>query len=115
MSEPTHNKQQFKEAQEQRNLISALSEHMEMYRIHLDKDLSSLEFWREFGYSGMHAHYPSDDGMYVKRRLQRIKPLVQCVLCGKWRQMRFHPNLIKEPIKCESWTCEMNTDNTQQK
>ena len=115
VSEPTHNKQQFNNSQEQKTLIVALGEYMDQYQRDLNQDLSLNEFWNEFGYAGRHAHYPSNDAQYLKRRLQRIKPLMQCVLCGKWRQLRFHPKLINDPPNADTWTCEMNTDNTKQK
>lgn len=88
---------------------------MEQYQRDLNQDLDVNEFWNEFGYSGRHAHYPSNDAQFLKKRLQRIKPLMQCVLCGKWRQLRFHPKLINDPPNPDTWTCEMNTDNTKQK
>ena len=85
---------------------------MQQYQRDLNKDLSVNEFWNEYGYSGGHAHYPSNDAKFLKIRLQRIKPLMQCVSCGQWRQLRYHPKQINHPPNPDTWTCEMNTDNS---
>lgn len=118
VSEPTHNKQQFKEAQEQKALIAAMTEHMEQYKrdlnTQLDKDLDSNEFWTPFGYFGKHPSPPSDESNYLKRRLTDIKPLVQCCKCLKWRQLRFHPKLLKPGYFIDTWDCSMNTDSLKQ-
>lgn len=96
-------------------MIAALGHYIEKYKQDLKLDLSVKEFWQEYGYAGLHAHYPSDEPLYLKKRLQRIRPLMQCVECGKWRQLRFHPNLINDPPKVENWSCALNTDTAKQK
>jgi len=113
VSEPTHNKQQFKEDKEQRDLINMMGECMEQYRRELNKDLDSQDFWKDFGYYSKIADFPSKEPMFLKVRLQRCKPLMQCVKCGKWRQLKFHPNLVKEEHICDDWECRMNTDTSK--
>lgn len=114
VSQPTHNKQQFADNNEQRQLVNALSEHMEQYLRDINKDLDR-EFWKEFGYFSDRVELPSMDEMYVKRRLQYVKPVLQCSSCLKWRILRFTPQLLNPNYFTDDWTCSDSTDNTKDK
>lgn len=91
---------------------------MDQYRRHLvNIDLDSTDFWKEYGYYGkvMDTDPPSNEANFLRRRIQYVKPLMQCVKCGKWRQLRFHPKLLTQEIIPDNWYCELNTDTSKQK
>lgn len=92
-----------------------MGECMEQYKRELNKDLDSQDFWKDFGYYSKIADFPSKEPSFLKVRLQRCKPLMQCVKCGKWRQLKYHPNLVKEEHICDDWECRMNTDTSKKK
>lgn len=68
VSQPTHNKQQFADGNEQRQLINALGEYMDHYFDNLTFSLNKA-FWIEYGYFSHDAEPPSDEDKYLKKRL----------------------------------------------
>ena len=88
---------------------------MDQYKKDLNQDLDSIEFWKDFGYTGKQSELPSQEISFVKRRFQYVKPLMQCIKCGKWRQLRYNEKLQDPGYFCDNWTCEMNTDYSKQR
>jgi hypothetical protein len=116
VSKPTHNKQQFADSSEQRNLISALSEYMDGYYRELNIELDK-SFWSPYGYLNNYREPPVDDRDpekgdrgYLKQRLYAVTPVIQCTKCFKWRKLGFRPSLFRGEGLKDDWCC---TDNEE--
>jgi hypothetical protein len=117
VSKPTHNKQQFADSSEQRNLILALSEYMDCYYRDLNISLGK-NFWCEFGYLTSYKDLPLDDRIpekgdkaYLKARLYKVNPLNQCCKCFKWRKLGFRPSVLNKETFKEDWCCADNEED----
>lgn len=112
--EPTHNKQDFADAKEYRQLLRAMGEHLAQYW----KDIAIaqkgiVKFWDEFGYlSASWNATPSSDMRYRRRRAMEIPLTIQCDKCLKWRTLPFQMDAVDKRYP-DSWVCLMNPDGTQ--
>ncbi|XP_042562791.1 ATPase MORC2 [Clupea harengus] len=112
--EPTHNKQDFADAKEYRQLLRAMGEHLAQYW----KDISIaqkgiVKFWDEFGYLSANWNaLPSTDMRYRRRRAMEIPVTIQCDKCLKWRMLPFQMDAVDKRYP-DSWVCLMNPDGTQ--
>ncbi|CAH8561443.1 unnamed protein product [Heterobilharzia americana] len=100
--EPTHNKQDFADAKEYRQLMRAMADHLMQYwdDLGIDKEADSLiRFWKSFGYlSARWRDPPSIEEKYARRRCCSVSICVQCDKCLKWRILPFSQSLHK---RCE--------------
>lgn len=120
---PTHNKQQFADSAEQRDLIKQMGEHMDQYKRDFVtsstlSDIASKEFWSNYGYITFNTEKPIDgdnegDLKYMKRRRQKVPTFKQCCKCLKWRELRYSSDLLNKDKDWDGWTCEQNTDTTK--
>ncbi|CAH8589891.1 unnamed protein product [Schistosoma bovis] len=80
--EPTHNKQDFADAKEYRQLMRAMADHLMQYwdDLGIDKEPDSLiRFWKSFGYlSARWRDPPSVEEKYARRRCCSVSICVQC-------------------------------------
>ncbi|VDD77768.1 unnamed protein product [Mesocestoides corti] len=82
--EPTHNKQDFADAKEFRQLMRAMADHLMQYWDDLAIDKNGNEdtnrFWKSFGYlSARWRDPPSDEEKYARKRYSCVSLCVQCV------------------------------------
>lgn len=121
--EPTHNKQSFADEKETTKLSRAMMEYLEQYLEDLKceakiKDDDMNAFWVEFGYHNPRDKVPDpEDKMGKKRRMGRIKRLVQCDKCLKWRQIPFSRLAADmEPEIPDTWQCsDLSSDTNCEK
>lgn len=112
VSRPSHNKQTFTDATEQKDLIRVLGEYMDCYYNELQDDVLGREFWRSLGYFTNNPEPPSPEEQYKKARIQKCKICLQCDKCLKWRILRFNPKLLDDSYYKDDWTCADNTDTS---
>jgi len=116
--EPTHNKQSFADEKETTKLTRAMMDYLEQYIEDLKRETKIADdnmsaFWVQFGYHNPRDKVPDpDDKMGKKRRNSRIKRLIQCDKCLKWRQIptsRLDGDI--EPEYADTWQCsDLNID-----
>ncbi|NXX86667.1 MORC2 protein, partial [Urocolius indicus] len=112
--EPTHNKQDFADAKEYRQLLKAMGDYLAQYW----KDVAIaqrgiIKFWDEFGYLSANWNQPpSSDLCYRRRRAMEIPTTIQCDLCLKWRTLPFQLSSVEKNYP-DSWVCSMNPDPQQ--
>ncbi|KAH8872609.1 ATPase MORC2 [Schistosoma japonicum] len=112
--EPTHNKQDFADAKEYRQLMRAMADHLMQYwdDLGIDKEPDSLiRFWKSFGYlSARWRDPPSVEEKYARRRCCSISICVQCDKCLKWRILPFSQSLVGRDVP-DNWQCRDNPDH----
>ncbi|XP_009077528.1 PREDICTED: MORC family CW-type zinc finger protein 2 [Acanthisitta chloris] len=112
--EPTHNKQDFADAKEYRQLLKAMGDHLAQYW----KDVAIaqrgiVKFWDEFGYLSANWNQPpSSELRYKRRRAMEIPTTIQCDVCLKWRTLPFQLSSVEKNYP-DSWVCAMNPDPEQ--
>uniref|UniRef100_A0A915KTV1 CW-type domain-containing protein n=1 Tax=Romanomermis culicivorax TaxID=13658 RepID=A0A915KTV1_ROMCU len=81
--EPTHNKQDFADSREYRQLLRAMGEHMDQYWRDLNLAAQPgglIQFWQQFGYIQNDWNLPpANDEKYIKKRLMSVNLTLQCV------------------------------------
>ncbi|CAH8853421.1 unnamed protein product [Trichobilharzia szidati] len=116
--EPTHNKQDFADAKEYRQLMRAMADHLMQYwdDLGIDKESDSLiRFWKSFGYlSARWRDPPSIEDKYARRRCCSVSICVQCDKCLKWRILPFSQSLVGRDVP-DNWQCRDNTDHKHKK
>ncbi|CAH8870277.1 unnamed protein product [Trichobilharzia szidati] len=116
--EPTHNKQDFADAKEYRQLMHAMADHLMQYwdDLGIDKESDSLiRFWKSFGYlSARWRDPPSIEDKYARRRCCSVSICVQCDKCLKWRILPFSQSLVGRDVP-DNWQCRDNTDHKHKK
>ncbi|THD25656.1 MORC family CW-type zinc finger protein 2 [Fasciola hepatica] len=112
--EPTHNKQDFADAKEYRQLLRAMADHLMQYwdDLGIDKEPEDLvRFWKSFGYlSARWRDPPSGDEKYARRRCCSVSVCVQCDKCLKWRVLPFSQSLVGRDVP-DTWQCRDNPDH----
>ncbi|CAH8526062.1 unnamed protein product [Schistosoma turkestanicum] len=112
--EPTHNKQDFADAKEYRQLMRAMADHLMQYwdDLGIDKEPDSLiRFWKSFGYlSARWRDPPSVEEKYARRRCCSVSICVQCDKCLKWRILPFSQSLVGRDVP-DNWQCRDNPDH----
>ncbi|CAH8590130.1 unnamed protein product [Heterobilharzia americana] len=112
--EPTHNKQDFADAKEYRQLMRAMADHLMQYwdDLGIDKEADSLiRFWKSFGYlSARWRDPPSIEEKYARRRCCSVSICVQCDKCLKWRILPFSQSLVGRDVP-DNWQCRDNPDH----
>lgn len=109
--EPTHNKQDFADGKEFKQLQRALGEHLEQYW--KDSKIESqgvTKFWEDFGYVGKWADGPSMDQKFARKRAMQIPLNVQCDICLKWRKLPFAQKNVGRQLPDE-WCCAMHPES----
>jgi hypothetical protein len=112
LSDPTHNKQDFKGSKEKRNIISAMNKCMEQYLKDLDLNLDRA-FWTNYGYVSFDILMPESEEMYMKRIYARI--LKQCSRCLFWRTLPFSIYNFSQILPDEKWECKHSAGITNEK
>lgn len=108
--EPTHNKQDFADGKEFKQLQRALGEHLEQYW--KDSKIESqgvTKFWEDFGYIGKWTDGPSMDQKFARKRAMQIPFNVQCDICLKWRKLPFAQKNVGRQLPDE-WCCAMHPE-----
>uniref|UniRef100_A0A5K3FUI9 CW-type domain-containing protein n=1 Tax=Mesocestoides corti TaxID=53468 RepID=A0A5K3FUI9_MESCO len=112
--EPTHNKQDFADAKEFRQLMRAMADHLMQYWDDLAIDKNGNEdtnrFWKSFGYlSARWRDPPSDEEKYARKRYSCVSLCVQCDKCLKWRVLPYSQNQVGRDVP-DNWQCRDNPD-----
>jgi hypothetical protein len=97
---PSEYKQGFIAENEINKLRQAMITHMEDYYFQFRDEIKRIrryesinEFWSDMGYPDFIASYPNDiDPIHAKRRLERIKPYLQCNNCLKFLRLPNRPS-----------------------
>jgi hypothetical protein len=104
LSNPTHNKQNFEIEAEGKALLNSMSDFMDAYVKDYKPDYGQ-GFWRTYGYESSSYLTPFKDGIYLTARLLKIKLLMQCSNCEKWRALSYHESMLRDDFYKEDWTC----------
>ncbi|KAL7062046.1 hypothetical protein AAHC03_0620 [Spirometra sp. Aus1] len=112
--EPTHNKQDFADAKEFRQLMRAMADHLMQYWDDLAIDKNGSEdinrFWKSFGYlSARWRDPPSNEEKYARKRYSCVSICVQCDKCLRWRVLPYSQNQIGRDVP-DNWQCRDNPD-----
>ncbi|VDK20280.1 unnamed protein product [Taenia asiatica] len=112
--EPTHNKQDFADAKEFRQLMRAMADHLMQYWDDLAIEKNGSEdtnrFWKSFGYlSARWRDPPSDDEKYARKRYSCVSLCVQCDKCLKWRVLPYSQSQVGRDVP-DNWQCRDNPD-----
>ncbi|KAM3181951.1 hypothetical protein ACTXT7_013359 [Hymenolepis weldensis] len=112
--EPTHNKQDFADAKEYRQLMRAMADHLMQYWDDLAIEKNGSEdvnrFWKGFGYlSARWRDPPSDEEKYARKRSSCVSLCVQCDKCLKWRVLPYSQNQVGREVP-DGWQCRDNPD-----
>ncbi|KAM7540398.1 hypothetical protein Aperf_G00000029125 [Anoplocephala perfoliata] len=113
--EPTHNKQDFADAKEYRQLMRAMADHLMQYWDDMAIERNGSEdinrFWKGFGYlSARWRDPPSDEEKYVRKRSSCVSLCVQCDQCLKWRVLPYSQSQVGREVPDE-WQCKDNPDH----
>jgi hypothetical protein len=98
--EPNQNKQRFTAEKEFQKLKQIMLQHMEHYYFEFRNEIKRITkyekidiFWNDMGYPSYYVDKPYDsDPISVKRRLDRIKPYIQCDKCLKFLRLPNRPS-----------------------
>ncbi|VDN98027.1 unnamed protein product [Rodentolepis nana] len=112
--EPTHNKQDFADAKEYRQLMRAMADHLMQYWDDLAIEKNGSEdvnrFWKGFGYlSARWRDPPSGEEKYARKRSSCVSLCVQCDKCLKWRVLPYSQNQVGREVP-DGWQCRDNPD-----
>jgi hypothetical protein len=103
-----HNKQSFADEGEYFKLKKALGEYLDQYirdvKAELAKD-NMRDFWTEYGYLDEKSDTPSQEGRFIRKRFFKIRTILQCDQCLKWRSW---PSVVPDIDKQfpDLWSCE---------
>lgn len=113
--EPTHNKQDFADSREYRQLLRAMGEHMDQYWRDLNLAAQPgglVQFWQQFGYISNDWNLaPSEEERFIKKRLMSVNLTLQCDICLKWRILPYESKQAKGEF-ADTWSCSQNPDTT---
>uniref|UniRef100_A0A8C5NVB5 MORC family CW-type zinc finger protein 1 n=1 Tax=Jaculus jaculus TaxID=51337 RepID=A0A8C5NVB5_JACJA len=111
--EPSHNKQEFLNAQEYNRLLRVMGQHLVQYC--KDTGISNRNlslFWNELRNQNKDMERSSEFIQYQRRQAVAIPLIVQCDLCLKWRVLPLSTQYREEDF-LGMWICANNPNKSE--